>query len=78
VLALALMLFAFDKFVLSPRAQAAQARAVAVQLAEARKQGGAEALVQSYGDKSIAVLPFVNMSSDKEQEYFADGISRNC
>lgn len=24
---------------------------------------------------SIAVLPFVNMSSDKDQEYFADGIS---
>ena len=26
-------------------------------------------------DRSIAVLPFVNMSADKEQEYFADGIS---
>jgi TolB-like protein/Tfp pilus assembly protein PilF len=34
----------------------------------------AEAPVQAAA-KSIAVLPFVNMSSDKEQEYFTDGIS---
>ena len=28
-------------------------------------------------DKSIAVLPFVNMSTDKDQDYFADGISED-
>jgi TolB-like protein len=27
------------------------------------------------GERTIAVLPFVNMSSDKEQEWFADGLT---
>jgi TolB-like protein len=32
-------------------------------------------VTQTTGATSVAVLPFVNMSADQEQEYFSDGIS---
>src|SRR5215813_3219013 len=59
VLALALSYFIFDKFVLTPRRESAT---------KAQDSGTLE------NSKSIAVLPFENLSDDKQNSYFADGV----
>jgi len=68
VMALALGYFAVDKFVLSSGRDAALVEST-TQAITAHTEEAIDA------DNSIAVLPFVNMSSDKEQEYFSDGLS---
>ncbi len=68
VLALALGYFAVDKFLLSPEREQAQMQV-------ARKEGRTEAIVAAYGSKSIAVLPFRDMSQKQDQQYLSDGLA---
>jgi len=67
ILAVALGYFAFDKFVLDP--------AEDVQIAEsAHQEGRSAAITEFLGDKSVAVIPFTNLSAESSNQFFADGI----
>jgi TolB-like protein/Tfp pilus assembly protein PilF len=75
LLVLAIGLFVFDRF--SPRkaepvVASGEATTPAVKAAFPSSAAGAPAAAN---DSSIAVLPFVDMSQTRDQEYFSDGLS---
>ncbi len=70
-LVLALGFFAFDKFVLDPSRDAELVQATT----QAVTEQVTESVISEIPDKSIAVLPFANRSSEQENaQFFADGV----
>ncbi len=71
VLVLALAYFCFDKFALAPRREAALIAAAAKTTTAPVAPPAGEAVSK----KSIAVLPFTDLSPGRDQEYFSDGMA---
>jgi adenylate cyclase len=67
-LVIAVIYFAIDKFVFDPARDAAK-------IEEAKEEGRKEGLLGVYGEQSIAVLPFDNLSDDPTQDFFGLGIA---
>jgi TolB-like protein len=76
LLIVALVYFGIDKFVLAPRREAALvATTTEAVKASAVKDAAAAGAGNVLKDKSIAVLPFADLSPTHDQEYFSDGMT---
>ena len=73
-MALALIYFAYDKFS-GPLQDGLPLSKQVTSVAVENTSTPDTATAINSEEKSVAVLPFINMSDDKENEYFSDGIS---
>jgi hypothetical protein len=75
MLAVALAYFAYDKFVLDPKRDDALIEDIRQNVSQ-QSLAEAQVAAEETGDPaSIAVLPFADLSPDKDQGYFSDGIA---
>jgi TolB-like protein len=75
LLVLAIGLFAFDRFVPRRVEPSTASREAATPAVPSASTPSAATAAPAASDNSIAVLPFVDMSQAKDQEYFSDGLS---
>src|SRR4029077_13997117 len=75
LLVLAIGLFALDRFIPRRVESPTASREAQTPAEPSASTPSAASAAPAASDNSIAVLPFVDMSQTKDQEYFSDGIS---
>jgi len=75
VLVIALAYLAFDKLFLAPESEVSLVQEAGHEVTEVRSGKSQATMADDLDPASIAVLPFADLSADRDQGYFSDGIA---